>query len=308
VYIAESELRCCRIPPSLRSSPRPVGSPRKWSTNASTSSGLIRVISVPGPKKPAARARYSSTVLSHASPREAFLNSLSSSVWCQAAHGAMAVCASRSRLRRGFEDCNAAAEGGLGVLAASITRRSAIRSAASSRARNCSANTESSVPLVSPGAHNALRVPPHDRRSQCARLVPVESGIQRTEGALRGRAMVLGSGSGDLQATRGGCFGKQVFCQLNRGVTQPTEHKLSVILLSTYSGPGATRTRDLLLRRQALYPTELRTRQTGCESRRILTPSPLDGTPRGLHPPQRLGRALAAPVPAREPDRVAIQA
>ena len=26
------------------------------------------------------------------------------------------------------------------------------------------------------------------------------------------------------------------------------------------SGPGATRTRDLLLRRQALYPTELRTR------------------------------------------------
>jgi hypothetical protein len=29
------------------------------------------------------------------------------------------------------------------------------------------------------------------------------------------------------------------------------------------SGPGATRTRDLLLRRQALYPTELRTRTTG---------------------------------------------
>ncbi len=27
------------------------------------------------------------------------------------------------------------------------------------------------------------------------------------------------------------------------------------------SGPGATRTRDLLLRRQALYPTELRTRK-----------------------------------------------
>src|SRR3954447_15320474 len=29
------------------------------------------------------------------------------------------------------------------------------------------------------------------------------------------------------------------------------------------SGPGATRTRDLLLRRQALYPTELRTRIVG---------------------------------------------
>jgi hypothetical protein len=29
------------------------------------------------------------------------------------------------------------------------------------------------------------------------------------------------------------------------------------------SGPGATRTRDLLLRRQALYPTELRTRRSG---------------------------------------------
>src|SRR5690606_38459964 len=28
------------------------------------------------------------------------------------------------------------------------------------------------------------------------------------------------------------------------------------------SGPGATRTRDLLLRRQALYPTELRTQLT----------------------------------------------
>ena len=29
------------------------------------------------------------------------------------------------------------------------------------------------------------------------------------------------------------------------------------------NGPGATRTRDLLLRRQALYPTELRTLSTG---------------------------------------------
>jgi hypothetical protein len=29
------------------------------------------------------------------------------------------------------------------------------------------------------------------------------------------------------------------------------------------SGPGATRTRDLLLRRQALYPAELRTRGSG---------------------------------------------
>ena len=29
------------------------------------------------------------------------------------------------------------------------------------------------------------------------------------------------------------------------------------------SGPGATRTRDLLLRRQALYPTELRTLEFG---------------------------------------------
>src|SRR3954447_10970501 len=32
------------------------------------------------------------------------------------------------------------------------------------------------------------------------------------------------------------------------------------------SGPGATRTRDLLLRRQALYPTELRTRRSGGEN------------------------------------------
>jgi hypothetical protein len=32
------------------------------------------------------------------------------------------------------------------------------------------------------------------------------------------------------------------------------------------NGPGATRTRDLLLRRQALYPTELRTRSEGGNS------------------------------------------
>jgi hypothetical protein len=32
------------------------------------------------------------------------------------------------------------------------------------------------------------------------------------------------------------------------------------------SGPGATRTRDLLLRRQALYPAELRTRRSGGEN------------------------------------------
>jgi hypothetical protein len=60
------------------------------------------------------------------------------------------------------------------------------------------------------------------------------------------------------------------------------------------SGPGATRTRDLLLRRQALYPAELRTRKDldpaehqivpeivpipACEPP-ILTTHPPDGTP-----------------------------
>src|SRR4051812_30236293 len=44
------------------------------------------------------------------------------------------------------------------------------------------------------------------------------------------------------------------------------------------SGPGATRTRDLLLRRQALYPTELRTLISGGEIRC------LGGFP---HPPSR---------------------
>ena len=44
------------------------------------------------------------------------------------------------------------------------------------------------------------------------------------------------------------------------------------------SGPGATRTRDLLLRRQALYPTELRTRLSGGKIRSLTGfPQPADG-------------------------------
>src|SRR3954470_4571762 len=42
------------------------------------------------------------------------------------------------------------------------------------------------------------------------------------------------------------------------------------------SGPGATRTRDLLLRRQALYPAELRTLISGGEIRWLVGfPQPL---------------------------------
>ena len=52
------------------------------------------------------------------------------------------------------------------------------------------------------------------------------------------------------------------------------------------SGPGATRTRDLLLRRQALYPTELRTR--GCGEGKLGVIAPLYATvPRAARSPRR---------------------
>src|SRR5918995_3608696 len=82
--------------------------------------------------------------------------------------------------------------------------------------------------------------------------------------------------------------------------------------MSFRNGPGAIRTRDLLLRRQALYPTELRTRDGGEKSPPRWVSATPPRIPRNPGRVQlnadylRSGKFPPQPEPSRVPHQLAI--